>query len=128
MHSSPEVTLTDKLTFLRETRHAFGRTALVLSGGGALGAFHVVRSWPPLHSCLSWQILHARFSFIFEIGKLAQGKSKSSSKRAAEPLFGCLGLRVVTQASFDLAGSGEGLVPAGSSAKGHFWQQCWINW
>lgn len=29
------------LNFLRETRHAFGRTALVLSGGGALGAFHV---------------------------------------------------------------------------------------
>lgn len=34
--------LHEKLNFLRETRHAFGRTALVLSGGGALGAFHVV--------------------------------------------------------------------------------------
>ena len=42
-HRSPEITSADKLTFLRETRHAFGRTALVLSGGGALGAFHVVR-------------------------------------------------------------------------------------
>jgi hypothetical protein len=31
-----------RLEFLRETRHAFGRTALVLSGGGALGAFHIV--------------------------------------------------------------------------------------
>lgn len=41
-HSGPETSLADKLTFLRETRHAFGRTALVLSGGGALGAFHVV--------------------------------------------------------------------------------------
>eukprot|EP00884_Botryococcus_braunii_P020442 jgi/Botrbrau1/7081/Bobra.0165s0103.1 len=30
-----------RLDFLRETRHAFGRTALVLSGGGALGAFHI---------------------------------------------------------------------------------------
>ena len=38
-----ELPLSDKLSFLRETRHAFGRTALVLSGGGALGAFHVVR-------------------------------------------------------------------------------------
>lgn len=37
-----DLTIEDKLTFLRETRHAFGRTALVLSGGGALGAFHVV--------------------------------------------------------------------------------------
>lgn len=37
----------DKLRFLRETRHAFGRTALVLSGGGALGAFHIVRARPP---------------------------------------------------------------------------------
>jgi TAG lipase / steryl ester hydrolase / phospholipase A2 / LPA acyltransferase len=35
--------LPTKLDFLRETRHAFGRTALVLSGGGALGAFHIVR-------------------------------------------------------------------------------------
>ncbi|KAK9821995.1 hypothetical protein WJX81_006133 [Elliptochloris bilobata] len=34
-------TLEHKMNFLRETRHAFGRTALVLSGGGALGAFHV---------------------------------------------------------------------------------------
>lgn len=39
----PELSLQEKLAFLRETRHAFGRTALVLSGGGALGAFHVVR-------------------------------------------------------------------------------------
>ena len=37
----PDFTLEDKLAFLRETRHAFGRTALLLSGGGALGAFHV---------------------------------------------------------------------------------------
>lgn len=38
-----------RLDFLRETRHAFGRTALVLSGGGALGAFHIVS--PPVPSC-----------------------------------------------------------------------------
>lgn len=36
-----DFTVEDKLSFLRETRHAFGRTALVLSGGGSLGAFHV---------------------------------------------------------------------------------------
>lgn len=41
-----------RLDFLRETRHAFGRTALVLSGGGALGAFHIVR---PLLSLFSVQ-------------------------------------------------------------------------
>lgn len=29
------------MAFLRETRHAFGRTALVLSGGGSFGAFHM---------------------------------------------------------------------------------------
>jgi hypothetical protein len=40
----PELALADKLGFMRETRHAFGRTALVLSGGGALGAFHIVRA------------------------------------------------------------------------------------
>lgn len=43
-YRGPDLSLEDKLTFLRETRHAFGRTALVLSGGGALGAFHVVRT------------------------------------------------------------------------------------
>lgn len=41
-YEGPELHLQDQLSFLRETRHAFGRTALVLSGGGALGAFHVV--------------------------------------------------------------------------------------
>ncbi|CAI5481797.1 unnamed protein product [Closterium sp. Yama58-4] len=30
-----------KLAFIHETRHAFGRTALLLSGGAALGAFHL---------------------------------------------------------------------------------------
>jgi len=33
--------LEEKLGFLKETRHAFGRTALVLSGGGSFGAFHI---------------------------------------------------------------------------------------
>ena len=36
----PEVALEDKLTFLRELRHAFGRTGLLLSGGGSFGIFH----------------------------------------------------------------------------------------
>ncbi|CAL5228372.1 g11492 [Coccomyxa viridis] len=40
-YDGPDMSLEDKLNFLRETRHAFGRTALVLSGGGALGAFHI---------------------------------------------------------------------------------------
>jgi TAG lipase/steryl ester hydrolase/phospholipase A2/LPA acyltransferase len=31
----------EKLSFFRETRHAFGRTALLLSGGGGLGSFHL---------------------------------------------------------------------------------------
>ncbi|GAB4818543.1 hypothetical protein N2152v2_005589 [Parachlorella kessleri] len=38
---SPELPLEEKLNFLREARHAFGRTALVLSGGGSFGAFHL---------------------------------------------------------------------------------------
>lgn len=36
----PDFSLSEKLSFLQETRHTFGRTALLLSGGGALGAFH----------------------------------------------------------------------------------------
>lgn len=43
-----DVTLDSKSRFLRHARHTFGRTALVLSGGGALGCFHIVR--PPSHS------------------------------------------------------------------------------
>lgn len=53
-YEGPELPLPDKLIFLRETRHAFGRTALVLSGGGALGAFHVVRT----------QVLHPHSFFV----------------------------------------------------------------
>ncbi|XP_059646218.1 triacylglycerol lipase SDP1-like [Cornus florida] len=38
---SEELQLEEKLAFMHETRHAFGRTALLLSGGASLGAFHV---------------------------------------------------------------------------------------
>ena len=36
------MSLEERLSFFRETRHAFGRTALLLSGGGGLGTFHLV--------------------------------------------------------------------------------------
>jgi TAG lipase/steryl ester hydrolase/phospholipase A2/LPA acyltransferase len=36
-----DIPLQEKLAFLQETRHCFGRTALMLSGGGTLGTFHV---------------------------------------------------------------------------------------
>ncbi|PWA44867.1 Acyl transferase/acyl hydrolase/lysophospholipase [Artemisia annua] len=36
-----ELLLEEKLAFMHETRHAFGRTALLLSGGASLGAFHI---------------------------------------------------------------------------------------
>ncbi|GAB4818468.1 hypothetical protein N2152v2_005514 [Parachlorella kessleri] len=39
--NSPELPLEEKSAFLRETRHAFGRTALVLSGGGPLATYHL---------------------------------------------------------------------------------------
>lgn len=52
---SSQVTADEKMTFFRETRMAYGRTALVLSGGGALGSFHLVRPPPvcaiPVHHC-----------------------------------------------------------------------------
>jgi TAG lipase/steryl ester hydrolase/phospholipase A2/LPA acyltransferase len=38
---SDEFSLDEKIAFIHETRHAFGRTALLLSGGAALGAFHL---------------------------------------------------------------------------------------
>ncbi|KAE9590155.1 hypothetical protein Lal_00027830 [Lupinus albus] len=38
---SEDLALEEKHAFMHETRHAFGRTALLLSGGASLGAFHV---------------------------------------------------------------------------------------
>ncbi|KAJ6802738.1 triacylglycerol lipase SDP1 [Iris pallida] len=38
---SEELLLEERLAFMHETRHAFGRTALLLSGGASLGSFHV---------------------------------------------------------------------------------------
>lgn len=35
-----ELSIDNKLAFFSETRHAFGRSALLLSGGGALGFYH----------------------------------------------------------------------------------------
>jgi TAG lipase / steryl ester hydrolase / phospholipase A2 / LPA acyltransferase len=35
--------LEQRLKLFQEIRHTFGKTALVLSGGGALGTFHLVR-------------------------------------------------------------------------------------
>ncbi|KDD72260.1 hypothetical protein H632_c3616p0, partial [Helicosporidium sp. ATCC 50920] len=39
--SSDCLPVEERLAFLRETRHAFGRSALVLSGGGSFGTFHM---------------------------------------------------------------------------------------
>lgn len=65
-YDGPDMSLEDKLNFLRETRHAFGRTALVLSGGGALGAFHIVSPSNAQNSyfCL-WPAQSACFIFAF---------------------------------------------------------------
>ncbi|VAH80002.1 unnamed protein product [Triticum turgidum subsp. durum] len=38
---SEELPLEEKLAFMHETRHAFGRSALLLSGGASFGSFHV---------------------------------------------------------------------------------------
>ncbi|RMZ56436.1 hypothetical protein APUTEX25_004659 [Auxenochlorella protothecoides] len=37
---TPALVHRDKVSFFRELRHAYGRTALVLSGGGSFGFFH----------------------------------------------------------------------------------------
>ena len=36
-----DINIDDKMAFFNETRHAFGRTALLLSGGGTLGLYHI---------------------------------------------------------------------------------------
>lgn len=37
----PDLDVREKSAFLKETRHAFGRTALIISGGGPLATFHL---------------------------------------------------------------------------------------
>ena len=37
-----ELPISEKLAFFRETRHSFGRTALLFSGGGSFGTYHMV--------------------------------------------------------------------------------------
>lgn len=37
---STKLTLQQKMTFFAETRHSFGHTALMLSGGATFGKFH----------------------------------------------------------------------------------------
>jgi hypothetical protein len=54
--ASPLLPLDDRLAFMRELRHAYGRTALVLSGGGSFGKQDVTKSqWSLLFVyCFFW--------------------------------------------------------------------------
>ena len=45
-----EFSLQSKIQFFRETAHAYGRTALLLSGGSTLGMYHIVRRISALFS------------------------------------------------------------------------------
>ena len=54
----PKISLKEKWEFIKLTRHAFGRTAIVLSGGGALGAFHLVIQPLSSLSALFINLLH----------------------------------------------------------------------
>ena len=127
-YSGPEVTLSDKLTFLRETRHAFGRTALVLSGGGALGAFHVVS--------ISAKIFTVCSSLSYsdcEVVKSCSRELLSSSMTAKVILqrqSSCiLSPSFCSISKFDsCVGGGQVLISAGFVAQSHLWQQCGINW
>lgn len=43
-----QLSLDEKISYLQEMRHTYGRSALLLSGGGGLGAFHIVSACPKL--------------------------------------------------------------------------------
>jgi len=40
--ATKELSDQEKVNFIQKTRHAFGRTALMLTGGGSLGCYHLV--------------------------------------------------------------------------------------
>lgn len=73
----PELPLDEKLHFLRETRHCYGRTALVLSGGGALGVFHLV--------CDLLPAAHAGLLSYVLCGRHARRKSLSAKSHGLHP-------------------------------------------
>jgi TAG lipase/steryl ester hydrolase/phospholipase A2/LPA acyltransferase len=39
--ADPAIPHPQKLAFIKETRHSYGRTALLLSGGGTMGLYHL---------------------------------------------------------------------------------------
>nr|CAD1829603.1 unnamed protein product [Ananas comosus var. bracteatus] len=65
---SDELLLEEKLAFMHETRHAFGRTALLLSGGASLGNFHVGVLKTLIQHKLSLGSLRDRVRFFDQMG------------------------------------------------------------
>ena len=112
--------LHEKLNFLRETRHAFGRTALVLSGGGALGAFHVVSPGTDMSalSCISAALpVH---SFAAAAAALPEAAYKPPG------LIFCVQMtRSLTRAWH--AGCGEGAAREQAAPASACWQQCRLH-
>ncbi len=98
----PRTSAAQRLAFINETRHAYGRTALLLSGGGAFGVKHVgviqalnkARLLPRILSGTSAGSIVAAFigvktdAEIDEMLITATGARKVSEMLASLPFFG----------------------------------------
>lgn len=118
----PELPLEEKLHFLRETRHTYGRTALVLSGGGALGVFHLVslRHWVTFDSdaCCSPPLMCC-FKRIHVMQKLCWRGTPETPHLAARIWF------LVSIVA--CAGRCQGAVRQWAAAEGPVRQQCGLH-
>ncbi|KAJ7972163.1 Triacylglycerol lipase SDP1 [Quillaja saponaria] len=104
---SEELSLEEKLAFMHETRHAFGRTALLLSGGATLGAFHVGLG-PELQSFFedSWHSLQFfdQMGGIFTVVKRVMTQGAVHEIRQLQLMLRHLTSNLTFQEAYDMTG------------------------
>ena len=130
--------LKDKESFIRLTRHAFGRTALVLSGGGALGAFHLVRVSGSQYGSAYLRILQ----MLHNTTDINGGKTLTDCLHVVlhEPVSAYVMVHMVWSCALiisehskqkslravPVAGSLSSIVFERPAATCHGWKQCWL--
>ncbi|KAK6124741.1 hypothetical protein DH2020_041517 [Rehmannia glutinosa] len=105
---SEELLLEEKLAFMHETRHAFGRTALLLSGGASLGAFHVGVVMAELQSFFedSWHSIQFfdQMGGIFTVFKRVMTQGAVHEIRQLQIMLRHLTNNLTFQEAYDMTG------------------------
>ncbi|CAJ1936394.1 unnamed protein product [Sphenostylis stenocarpa] len=115
---SEELSLEEKLAFMHETRHAFGRIALLLSGGAIIAAGSVVgsficavvatRTWPELQSFFEDFWYSSQFVYhmggIFTVVKRVTTFDAVHEIRQLQMMLRHLTCKLTFQKSYDMTG------------------------